>query len=38
MEGNLEILLEFPSNKFFKNAAFGLLIYSWHKYISLSEE
>ena len=38
MEGNLEILIEFPSNKFFKNAAFGLLIYSWHKYFSLSEE
>ena len=28
MEGNMEILLEFPSNKFFKNAASGLLIYS----------
>ena len=26
MEGNLEILIEFPSNKFFKNAAFGLLM------------
>ena len=38
MEGNLEILLEFPSNKFFKSAVFGLLIYSWHKYFSLSEE
>ena len=29
MEGNLDFLLEFPSNKFFNNAASGPLIYSW---------